>query len=220
LLEPIQAGADVDYGLAAGIEGASDVGGDGVVGAAGLGGHADIVIGHAEAEYGDAQHVEGVAERGVGQGVGIPVGEQHDGPSSAGGKPAGIDQIVFGKGRAHGRGEAEEMSIGAANLVFEAGVRDLAGAEDADFAALEAEVGGGGIGVELVAVGDDAAVVIEEKFFAVAGDVAGGIAVAARPVAGPLRAPLQRPDNAIVVNRGEAGLPIVHPLLVARRHTY
>ena len=48
LLEPIETAAHIDYALAHRIESAANVGGDGVIGAADLGGHADIVIGHAQ----------------------------------------------------------------------------------------------------------------------------------------------------------------------------
>ena len=50
LLEPVEAAADVDDGLAAGLGGAADVGADGVVGALELGGAADVVVGLGEAE--------------------------------------------------------------------------------------------------------------------------------------------------------------------------
>src|ERR1700727_1365091 len=51
LLEPIEAAANVHHALAHRIERASDVGGYGVIRAADLGGHADIVIRHREPQH-------------------------------------------------------------------------------------------------------------------------------------------------------------------------
>ena len=76
LLEPVDAAADVDDGLAAGFGGAAYVGADGVVGALEFGGAADVVVGLGEAEAGDAEAVEEGAEGVVGEGVGVPLG--HD----------------------------------------------------------------------------------------------------------------------------------------------
>ena len=55
LLEPVEATTRVNHALAAGVERAADIGGDGVVGAAGLRGHANVVIGHAQPQHGNAQ---------------------------------------------------------------------------------------------------------------------------------------------------------------------
>src|SRR5450432_821583 len=46
--EPVDATANVDNALAHGVERASNVGGDGVVGASDLGGHANVVVRHRE----------------------------------------------------------------------------------------------------------------------------------------------------------------------------
>jgi len=56
-LQPVDATADVDDGLAAGGGGAADVGADGVVGALQFGGAADVVIGLGEAESRDPEAV-------------------------------------------------------------------------------------------------------------------------------------------------------------------
>src|SRR5208337_1405817 len=96
LLEPIKTAADVDHALPDGIERAADVGGDGIVGATDFGGHADIVIRHAQAQYGDAQHIQHAAEAGVGDRVGVPVRQENDGAAAARGKPACVGQVIFG----------------------------------------------------------------------------------------------------------------------------
>ena len=77
--EPIEAAADVDDGLAAGLGGAADVGADGVVGALELCRAADVVVGLGEAEAGDAETVEESAEGVVGEGVGVPLGHDDHG---------------------------------------------------------------------------------------------------------------------------------------------
>ena len=79
LLKPVDAAADVDDGLAAGSDGAADVGADGVVGALELCRAADVVVGLGEAQGGDAEAVEDGAERVVAEGIGIPLGHDDDG---------------------------------------------------------------------------------------------------------------------------------------------
>ena len=109
LLEPVDAAADVDDGLTAGLGGAAYVGADGVVGALEFGGAADVVVGLGEAEAGDAEAVEEGAEGVVGEGVGVPLG--HDDHGLFGsvlsrlwmcGIPAGVDGVVFGVAGADG----------------------------------------------------------------------------------------------------------------------
>ena len=56
-LQLIEAATNVDGALAAGVERATDVSGDGVVGAADFGGHANVVIRHAEPQNRDAKQV-------------------------------------------------------------------------------------------------------------------------------------------------------------------
>src|ERR1035438_6905648 len=36
----------------------------------------------------------------------------------------------------------------------------------------------------------------------------------------PIQSPIQRTDHAVVIHRREPGLPVVHPLSVARGHVY
>src|SRR5690242_740023 len=89
---------------------------------------------------------------------------------------------------------------------------------DLYFILLQAKVGGPLVGIELIAVGDNAAVVIQDEFLGILRRVAGSIPVAARPFVRPVQAPLQRTHHTIIVHRGEPVLPVVHPLCVAGRH--
>ena len=99
LLEPVEAAADIDHALAHGIERASDVGGNGIVCAANLSGHADIVIRHAQAQDCNIQQVENLAESGIGDGIRVPVGKQNNSPATTGREPAGIREIILRVGR-------------------------------------------------------------------------------------------------------------------------
>ena len=109
LLEPVEAAADVDDGLTAGLGGAADVGADGVVGALEFGGAADVVVGLGEAEAGDAEAIEEGAEGVVGEGVGVPLGHDDHGlfgfavlRFGMGRIPAGVDGVVLGVASADG----------------------------------------------------------------------------------------------------------------------
>ena len=170
LLEPVEAAANVDDGLAAGHEGAADVGADGVVGALELSGAANVVVGHGEAQRRDAHAIEDGAERVVAEAVGVPLRQDDDGLLGprrifvrGRGIPAGVDQIVFGVGRALRRGEAEklgrrELSLGgllADGGVLGQGFRAHIGGEKLGMALFEAEVGGPLVAEELVAVADE-----------------------------------------------------------------
>ena len=102
LLEPVDAAADVDDGLAAGRDGAADVGADGVVGALELGGAADVVVGLGETQGRDAEAIEERAEGVVAEGVGVPLRHDDDGLfrlagllSGRRGIPARVDDVVF-----------------------------------------------------------------------------------------------------------------------------
>ena len=118
-LKPIDAAADIDNGLAAGGEGAADVGADRVVGALKLGGAANVVVRHGEAQGRNAHAIEDGAEGVVAESVGVPLGQNYDCLLGAGGSfvrgrrvPAGVDQVVFRVRRALGRGEAEVLGQG------------------------------------------------------------------------------------------------------------
>ncbi len=108
--------------------------------------------------------------------------------------------------------------MGTADFFFQARVGGFAGAEDLDFAVFEAEIGGLLVGVKIVAVLDDVIVEAGKIFEEIARGLAGGTAVAARPVVRPIEAPIERTDYAVVVYPRELGLPVVHPLSVARGH--
>jgi hypothetical protein len=116
LLKPVDAAADIDHRLAAGREGAADVGADGVVGPLQLGGPANVVVGLGEPQRGDAHAIEERAERVVAECIGIPLRHDHDGLLGPPGIlvrrrgiPARVHQVVLRVGRALGRGEAQEL---------------------------------------------------------------------------------------------------------------
>ena len=152
--KPIEATADVGDGLAGSVNGAAHVGADSVVGARELGGAADIVVGHAEAQSRDAKPVEGLAERVVADGIGVPMRQHNNGPPSplflGRGKPASVGQIVFWKRRFHRRGEAQEFGLLLAILGL--ALRIAAGGEELDGAALQADIRGRAIREKLGAV--------------------------------------------------------------------
>ena len=169
ILKPVEAAADVDNGLAAGGEGAADVGADGVVGALKLDGAADVVIGLGEAQGRDAHAVEDGAEGVVAEGIGVPLRHDDDGLFGArgifvrgSGIPAGVDEIVLRVGRALGRGEAEELGrreLALGCLLAEGrrlgeGLRADVGGKELREALLKAEVGGALVAEEDVAVAD------------------------------------------------------------------
>ena len=53
--EPIETATDIDDGLAAGVQGAADIGGDRVVGAPDLRRRANVVVRHAQPQYRNSQ---------------------------------------------------------------------------------------------------------------------------------------------------------------------
>src|ERR1700747_1496496 len=218
LFEPIEAAADIDHTLSNRIERASDIGRNGVIGAANLGRHADIGIRYAQAQYGNIQQVENLAQRGVGDGIRVPVWKQNDRAAATSRKPARIREIVLRVRRSHRRSETKKVSEGPAHFCFKFRVWNFARTEDLHLAALEPEIGWDAIGIELVAPRDAALVVIRKELLRIRGYLAGGNAVAARPVAGEFDTPLQWAEHANVVDRSEPGFPVVHPFGVARSH--
>ena len=170
LLEPIEAGADVDDGLLAGGDRPADVGADGVVGAFDFGWTADVVVGLGEAKGGDAEAVEEGTEGVMGEGVGVPLGHDDDGLTGlaglAGGGcgiPAGVDDVVFGVAGGDGGGEAEELGVGGVagfgfalplGVLGEGFGADVGG-EKLGMSMFEAEVGRGGVGEEAFGVGSE-----------------------------------------------------------------
>src|SRR4051812_27137993 len=79
LLEPVEAATDVHDRLAAGGDGAAQVGADGVVGALELNWTADVMVGLGEAQGRDAEAVEERTQCVVTEGVGVPLRHHDDG---------------------------------------------------------------------------------------------------------------------------------------------
>ena len=98
LFQPIHARADVGYALPRGVDGASHIGGHGVIGAREARGPANVVVGHAQPQGRNAQHVEDAAQRVLADAVGVPLRQQHYRAMSLGGKPARVDQLFSGNG--------------------------------------------------------------------------------------------------------------------------
>src|SRR5437016_6742132 len=218
LLEPVEAAADIDHALAHGIERASDVGGNGIVCAANLSGHADIVIRHAQAQDCNIQQVENLAEGGIGDGIRVPVGKQNNSPATTGREPAGIRKIVLGVGRPYRRCETEKVCEGSAHFRFELRIGNFTRAEDLHLAALDPEIGWDPIRIKFVARRDDALVVVCEELLRVGGYLPRGNPIAAGPIVGELGTPFEVAHDAIVIDRGEPVFPLVHPFGVARSH--
>ena len=185
--QPVETAAHIDHALAHRIERASNVGGDGIVGAVDLRRTANIVIRHGEPQHRDAHPVEHAAEAVVGERIGIPVRQQNHGATSACRKPARVHQIIFGERRHHRRSEAQKLRMRAANFFLEARVGHFARAEDLNFAALQTKIRWLLIRVKVVAVLDDAIVEAREIFQQIACVLSRAFdlqatAVAARPV--------------------------------------
>ncbi len=177
----------------------------------------------------DAEAVEDLAERVVGEGVGVPLRHDDHGLArfaelaellfllGAGREPARVDLVVFGVWGADGRGEAEELGGGefaGFGLALELGVlregfgADVGG-EELGVSMFEAEVGGRGVAEELVGAGDDL-----RAEGGHAGFVAGvRVRIWVRRVERrqPVEAPLEGADDAVGVSGGERGLPGKHP---------
>src|SRR5208337_2150789 len=110
--------------------------------------------------------------------------------------------------------------MGAADFFLEARIRHFARAEDLDLPTLQAEIGRLLVSVKLVTRTYDAVVETAKIVQQIAGRLPGGTTVAAGPVLCPVQSPVQRTHHAVIVHRGEPGLPVVHPLSVARGHFY
>lgn len=226
--EPIEAGADVDDGLAAGVDGAAEVGGDGEVGALKLSGAADVVVWLGQAKGGDAEAVRHGADGVVGEGVGVPLRHDDDGLFGAatllgwvGGVPAGIDLIVFRVRGGDGGGEAEELGglefvnggevleLGVLGQGFGADV----GGKELGMPGFETEVGGGLIAEKVGGVGQDAAIEGDHR-----GEVLG--LVSGETGVEPVETVLEGSDDAVGVAGGKGGLPAEHPVAIElREHT-
>ena len=119
LLEPVEAAANIDDGLAAGGQRSPNVGADGVVGSLQFRGAANIVEGLAESQRGNSKAIEQSAERVVAEGIRIPLRHDDDGLLRLAlllfwrrGIPARVDLIVFWIGRAQRGSEAEKLRLG------------------------------------------------------------------------------------------------------------
>ncbi len=113
LFEPIEAGARVDDGLASSVDGAADIGRNGIIGAREPGRRTRVVIGQAQAQGRDAEPLEAAAERIVLGEFGIPVRQEDDGLTmpSFGWKPARPNQVVLRIRSVDGRGEGEPFGF-------------------------------------------------------------------------------------------------------------
>src|SRR5256885_15186486 len=83
--------------------------------------------------------------------------------------------------------------------------------------ALEAEIGRRAVCEELVAITDRRFVQLMDEALVIR-CLRRKIAVHQRPMAGPFHTPLQRTHHAVGVSRGEARLPVVHPLVITIAH--
>src|SRR5215831_17205289 len=137
LLQPVEAGADISDALTDRVDGSTDVGGDGVVGAGKAVRTADVVVRHAHAQGGDAEHVKDLAEAVVADAVGVPLRQNDYRAVTLRREPARIHQVVLGIRRLDGRGEAEELSVGFFELLLG---RFAASVEELDAAVLDAKI--------------------------------------------------------------------------------
>ena len=168
LLEPIDAATDIDDSLSRGVDGASDVGADGVVGAMEFGGHADVVIRHAEAQGRDSEVAEDFREGVVTDGVAIPLRNDYDGALGLafGGrrrKPTSVYHVIFWIGRTDWRGEAEERTaFSRVGEIVNRRVGVAAGSVDTHGALFQPEVRRDLVTEKLFAVGYHVVVQFEE----------------------------------------------------------
>ena len=232
LFEPVKATADIDDGLAAGGNGAADVGAHGVVGALKLGGTANIVVGLGEPQRRDTHAVEESAKSVVTEAVGVPLRQHHDGlPGPRGifvrrsGIPAGVDEVVFRVGRAFRRGEAQKLrrlelaggGPGAEGCIARQGFGAHVGGEQLGKALLEAEVGGAAVAEKEIAVTDEKLIDARHGGFS-CGGVAQGLwsgerareSVGLEKWSDPLEAPFQGARHPIFIARGEPRFPAKH----------
>ena len=113
LLKPVEAATDVHDRLAAGRDGAAQVGADGVVGALELKWAADVVVGLREAQGRDAEAVEERTKGVVTEGISVPLRHDDDGLFGLAyllvrrrGIPACVDKIIFRIGCADRRSKS------------------------------------------------------------------------------------------------------------------
>jgi len=104
LLQPVEATTNVNDALANGVERPADIGGKRVIGAANLSGHANVVVGHRQAEDGNAQKVQDLAQPAVSDGVRVPVWQENDARRPLTGNQRAFTKLFLGiTGYAPGR---------------------------------------------------------------------------------------------------------------------
>src|SRR5579864_6418315 len=165
-LQPVETAAHVDHPLARCVEGASDVGGDRVVGAANLSGTTDVVIWHAQPQYGNSKPIKNSRQTFVTERVGIPLRKQHQRTFPVCRKPARIGKIVLRIRRADRRSETKKLAVGAADFFLQLGIGNLTSAEDLHLAFLQAKIRRLRVRKKLVAGGDRTQVVLAQVVFA------------------------------------------------------
>jgi hypothetical protein len=166
----------------------------------------------------DAQHVQNFAEAYVRNRVRVPMRQQYDGALATRRKPARIHQIIFRIRRFHRRREPQELRGRSFHFSFELRIWDFAGGENLHVAFLNPEIGRPGVGIKLIAGGDDAAVEVDEDLRWITRSLSRLPAIPARPVPRKLHAPVERTHHAVVVYRSQTVFPVVHPLCVMRGH--
>src|SRR2546422_11151324 len=108
--------------------------------------------------------------------------------------------------------------MGSTEPSFQFRVGRFSRAEDLHLTTLQTEVRRRAVRIKLVAVGDDALIVISKKLSRIVRCLPGRKPLTAGPVASPLHSPLQRTHYTVVVHRGQPVLPFVHPSCVASAH--
>src|SRR5437868_7369009 len=140
LFKPVEAAANVDHALPAGIQRTADVGRDCIIRAVHAGRTANVVIRHAQAQNSDPEQVEEATQSHVRNCIRIPVRQQNDGTTTSRGKPAGIREIIFGILGFHRRSKTQEAGVGALYFRLELRIRDLACTANFYFTPLQTEV--------------------------------------------------------------------------------
>src|SRR5579864_3307403 len=158
-LQPVETAAHVDHPLARCVEGASDVGGDRVVGAANLSGTTDVVIWHAQPQYGNSKPIKNSRQTVVTERVGIPLRKEYQRTflscrRAFCRKPARVGQIVLRIRRADRGSKTKKLAVAAADFFFQLGVGNLTRAEDLHLAFFQAKIRRLFVGEKLVARGD------------------------------------------------------------------
>src|SRR5580704_19055848 len=145
--------------------------------------------------------------------------QEHYRPASVCREPARVHQIIFRKRRHHWRSKPQKFGMSATNFFFEPRVRYFARTEHLDSATLQPEIRRLLVSVKVVACLNNVIVEAGKILQYIARGLTSGSTIAAGPAVRPVQPPVQRTDDAIVVHRRELGLPVIHPLSVARGHS-